>query len=243
MLPGSLPSQRSHGFTLIELMVALSIITVLSILAFGVSAGVKKGNRPIKDIATLKQIGVSVHVYAGEHRGQFPTVSLPAAVKVLAIQMGYIQSDKDWSNDNATPKNSIFRNGADEQGIRRFFRSAYDDRPQPDPLTSFAFSSYIGLNPSADPAEYQASSSANTYQEIKRPSEKIYVVPGYFLSRYQERFSVATPNTPFRTANNPEEKGPFLALFVDGHTAMVDPEPKGLPLTQINHRWLLPKSE
>jgi len=238
----SLLRDRNHAFSLPELLVVLAVVALLMIVLYGATQTVRKKSREMQEVVTLRNIGGVLHLYIADHRGDLPNNVLPAPAKALALQLGFINDVKDWSNDSAGIKNSIFRNGANETAIRRFFVSIYDDDLASDPLTAFAFNLNMGINPEHDPAEYQNGYFTKTYREIRRPSEKIYVVPAWFLLTRSVRFTDAPSFTPFRSTKNAAEKGFFPALFADGHVERVDPAPAGMTSSQINHRWVIPGS-
>lgn len=233
------------GFSVAELIVGIAVIAGVATLAYGVAGKIRDQMKPIRDTATLRQIGAVLHLYINEHNGELPPCVTPVPVKSLAHYMGFTNKAKDWSNDSQVPANSIFLNGANEKKIRQFFTSAYD--PKIDPLNAFASNYSMGMNPTdppetyTDPALYEQTGFTRYYRDIKRPNEKLYMIPSWFMPQVKNRFSEATTSNPFKTTRNPADKGHFPALFADGHVAMVNPAPEGMTLDQINHRWIRPK--
>lgn len=233
------------AFGMLEALISLAVVTILAVFLFGASSSVKEKAKRTRELSQLRQIGGVLHLYIAENNWRLPNQHGPIPVRTFAHYLGYINDVKDWTNDSADPPNSIFRNGANEAAIRKFFTSAYDDRVPPDPHGSFATNEYIGRNPSSalDPETYPDLAFVDTYPQIKRPSLKIYAVPSYFLPTRRTRFAGTTLQAPFRTVNHPADKGDFPALFVDGHVEMLNPAPPGMTLSEINIRWLLPKRE
>ncbi len=237
-----LPPPRRSGFSVLEVVVAAVVAAILATLLAGAALRVRKQNRKMLDIANLRQIGSGFHLYLLEHQQKFPPCMLPVPKKTLAQYLGYIPTTKDWSNDSASPKNSIFSPAANREAIHALFTSGYDDRPKPDPLNSFSTNQYLGLNPSEVPGE--ESVQAHDYREVRRPELKIWVVPSLFVpNNYHGRLSGAKSHSPFRSDRNAALHGSFPALFLDGHVAFVDPAPKGMSDSEILRRWLLPKRE
>ena len=73
MSPALHPSRRkSSAFTLVELMVVVSVIAVLiAILLPGLTAARERANR-VKCASNLRQIGLAMKMYADDHRGAYP---------------------------------------------------------------------------------------------------------------------------------------------------------------------------
>ncbi len=57
---------RKRAFTLIELLVVIAIIAILAAILFPVFAQAKAAAKTTSTISNLKQIGTSVHMYAGD---------------------------------------------------------------------------------------------------------------------------------------------------------------------------------
>ena len=64
------------GFTLIELLVVISIIALLIALLLPALARAKTLAERIECASNLQQIGVAMHEYANENRGQYPMANL-----------------------------------------------------------------------------------------------------------------------------------------------------------------------
>lgn len=68
---GSL-SLGKEAFTLVELLVVVAIILTLAIISVPVSTALTQNARATGCKSNLRQIGIAVHQYIGEHNGMFP---------------------------------------------------------------------------------------------------------------------------------------------------------------------------
>ena len=71
---------QARGFTLVELLVVVTIIAVLAGLAFAVSQSIIVRARQAKCASNLRNIGAALHLYAGDHNGYFPETSHTASL-------------------------------------------------------------------------------------------------------------------------------------------------------------------
>ena len=63
---------RRCGFTLIELLVVIAVIAILAGILIPVVAQAKKKAHQTSCLSNLKQIGVAIHSYAGDHDDYLP---------------------------------------------------------------------------------------------------------------------------------------------------------------------------
>lgn len=69
---------RKSAFTLIELLICVAIIAVLAGTLLPSVKGMLTRGRSVKCVSNLRQIGIGMNSYAGEHEGLFPQATSPA---------------------------------------------------------------------------------------------------------------------------------------------------------------------
>jgi prepilin-type N-terminal cleavage/methylation domain-containing protein len=69
-------TDAEHGFTLVELLVSIAIVAVLAALLFAVGSNFVKRAQMTTNMNTMRQIGIALLAYTGEHDGRLPTSNL-----------------------------------------------------------------------------------------------------------------------------------------------------------------------
>src|SRR5580658_5337657 len=65
--------RRKGGFTLIELLVVIAIIAILAALLLPALASAKERGKRVACMSNLKQINLSLQMYAGESKNKLPS--------------------------------------------------------------------------------------------------------------------------------------------------------------------------
>jgi prepilin-type N-terminal cleavage/methylation domain-containing protein/prepilin-type processing-associated H-X9-DG protein len=62
----------ARGFTLTELLVVIAIVALLATLLLPALAAAKDSGRRAACVSNLRQLGIAIHAYAGDHDGRLP---------------------------------------------------------------------------------------------------------------------------------------------------------------------------
>jgi prepilin-type N-terminal cleavage/methylation domain-containing protein len=76
-----------HAFTLVEILVVLTIISILSAITFSVIVRAKATSKQAVCASNLHQISVSLFLYAGDHDDAIP-VEVHQQIKEIIVQSG-----------------------------------------------------------------------------------------------------------------------------------------------------------
>jgi prepilin-type N-terminal cleavage/methylation domain-containing protein/prepilin-type processing-associated H-X9-DG protein len=69
--------QREFAFTLIELLTVIAIIGILAAILIPVVGKVRESGRRAQCLSNIRQIGMTLHLYAHEHKDRLPVIESP----------------------------------------------------------------------------------------------------------------------------------------------------------------------
>lgn len=219
-------SQRC-AFTLIELLVVIAIIAILAAFLLPVLSKAKAASKKVYCINNLRQMGLSLLMYASDHGEVIPRANEPLWFTILAANLGgrtgwdfmKIKSFKCPAYPNAANLVSYvvngwyFRNLADKTGIE------WDHRLNP---SVPRLSKLSGIQRPADTIyladdEY---SPTRAFTTMNSPYIDFYDVWSPTHLPYDAN-GLQTPVSTRRVSKARHGKGPAL-LYFDGHAAVKD---------------------
>jgi prepilin-type N-terminal cleavage/methylation domain-containing protein len=225
---------RRKGFTIIELLVVIAIIVILAAILFPAFAGVRRAANNAACLSNLKQIGMSVSMYAQDYDETFPTACTQADRVVGKAQPNLPNTPTPYLWEVMTPyiKNAfIWRCPGDvgftAAGGRIDFRpSAFDKTGSSYTYNTDLVWQFTG-DPTSDPWETIGYWAPMTVASIQHPTETFVVAEpaGHWHN------STLAPIAALRNASNDTRNTyHYNQVCVDGHA-------KSFPLSQIQVLW------
>jgi prepilin-type N-terminal cleavage/methylation domain-containing protein/prepilin-type processing-associated H-X9-DG protein len=166
VLGGGRQTTRPRGFTLVELLVAVVIVTLLSVAAFAVAGRAIARSKEVGCSNNLRQIGTAIQMYVGDH-GVYPETTHTADLGqawIVALEP-YLD---DFDETRICPADPQRKERLDAEG------------------TSYILNSFVFV-PKKDPFGRPMGRSLNRPQNLPQPartllafvcSDKVGVAPG-----------------------------------------------------------------
>jgi type II secretory pathway pseudopilin PulG len=105
-------TRECHGFSLVELLVAVSGVALLTGIALPAIQGGMGQARLAQDLANLRQIAQGILLYAGDHNGNLPSTSCQGEPSWIGSLRGYLGDQYDRVRISALDPNGAARKSA-----------------------------------------------------------------------------------------------------------------------------------
>ena len=208
-------SRKTTGFTLVELLVVISIIAVLISLLLPALNKARESGMTISCLSKLRQLGIASTMYGNENRGCLPSWSLHStagANQWAAVLAPYIGKKFVWGDPTAN-RVPIYRCPKDESQMQPYYLRNYP--------VSYAISRYSS-SPNFNHGSLNYTWIKSTQLEATTfmlfadniPADLGYSV--YFGNYYDMGMVSFRHNSRgFRAGTSPNERA--NGVFLDGH--------------------------
>lgn len=107
-------AHRRQAFTLIELLVVIAIIAILASLALPPLARAKARGQATYCMSNLRQFGMALHMYAGDHDDSLPYNMGPGGIKQTVATgqyLNWVNNVMSWTSDPDNTNAYLLRTG------------------------------------------------------------------------------------------------------------------------------------
>ncbi|MFP3905121.1 MAG: DUF1559 domain-containing protein [Armatimonadota bacterium] len=194
--------RRSRGFTLIELLVVIAIIAILAAILFPVFARAREKARQTSCLSNLKQMALSVQMYAQDYDETFPMsvyLSGTQAYSAYHVIMPYIKNEQILN----CPSEQATLTAAELQGLGMPIAAGFDE-------TSYVFNFAVFEDGPSNPLT-GASDAVVALARVNRPSETVVMYDG----------DLTVDGGGIEGRVIPRHNEMVNANFVDGHAKVV----------------------
>ena len=156
---------KSKAFTLIELLVVIAIIAILAAILFPVFAQAKSAAKKTSCLSNVKQLGLSMFLYAGDYEDSLPDVVVYNAQTETYILAAKIQPyAKNWGILKC-PSSPYQEGSVQRKNHNGLFGGNYFMKAPDDPCVGLPPSAYSSGSP------YSDSSTSKFYADIYPPTD------------------------------------------------------------------------
>jgi prepilin-type N-terminal cleavage/methylation domain-containing protein len=228
------PGRLRHGFTLVELLVTITIIVVLAALVFAVTGRVRNSAQQVNSINSLRQVGIAQVAYAAENFGAINAVRDPGEAPYEGGGKGWV-SNSFWGRMQPYLFTGI--QSKDQKTISREIKSGLNGLFATSDVSSMTGTPFNGVKAYGDGSGLSIPLGFNNairapwgqasrlISSIGDPSRILYCTYGRYFIDHTHGSSytpLPLPGTGGRTIYYlPSRKA--IGCFLDGHIEMLSP--------------------
>lgn len=206
------PPERTAGFSLLELLVAIAVILIMAGLVLASSARVKDWSRGATCVSNLRQVSLAMLVYAEDHGGQVPSLVFEKEADMeipVGTAPGKGVGKGQWKIKLHPQKkfNTVVGTWLD----RRLVRCPSD--PEPEMISVLEKDGTVSQVPFSYNVNFEFLVSNGRIHELAAPQEVLLLYDGA-PSRAAGKYLISKYNSHYASFRH---RGKVAGAYADGH--------------------------
>lgn len=211
---GTAPATRghTHAFTLVEVLVVISIVAVLAALAMAAFGSAMTRAQESESHSNLRQLGAAFHAFTAENNGSLPLGALQLKGSPTANSWDGLLSDyTDINSALYTSLHDTSSYDAERIGLPRSYSMV---RTSNGGIKGVAIA---GFNVSVPPPGMRLA-------RVERPGETLLLAEWFIPWNAAGGYAFSVIDRPAQQLQSSPDRTKFNYLFLDGHIESLSPE-------------------